>query len=155
MIHVTFEELVLICSHYSLQNFSLVYLCLGYPRLPPIEQIRLLPTILLSLTFRTQHQNRLFCTYVHVCLSDYNSCVCYICSIIQLCIPALVHLQWPHGVKERCSLLPLTDQPDVTRPLLQFLLLYLLLPYRSIPYICLHAHILCTCWHCRCLHLHI
>lgn len=53
-------------------------------------------------------------------------------SVLQLCVPALVHLEWPRDVKERHSLLPLTDQSDIRKLLLQFLLLYLLLPYRSV-----------------------
>ena len=53
-------------------------------------------------------------------------------SILQLCVPALVHLEWPRDMKERRDLLPLTDQSDVRKLLLQFLLLYLLLPYGSV-----------------------
>jgi proteasome component ECM29 len=97
-------------SSAALVNFSLIYLRQGYPRLPPTEQTRLLPSLLLSLNVRTTQQD----------------------SILQLCVPALVHLEWPRNVKERCGLLPLTDQSDIRKLLLQFLLLYLLLPYGSL-----------------------
>lgn len=83
--------------------------------------------------------------YVHV------EVVCLFYSILQLCIPALVHLEWPHDVKERHNLLPLTDQPVVRKLMLQFLLLYLLLPYGSLLFVCLHVF----CCHCRCLHVHL
>jgi proteasome component ECM29 len=93
-----------------LVNFSLVYLRHGYPRLAAAEQARLLPCLLLSLSFRTPQQD----------------------SVLRLCVPALVHLEWPQDLKERSGLLPLTDESTVRKTLLEFLLLYLLLPYGSL-----------------------
>lgn len=153
---------------FLLQKFSLIYLCQGYPRLPPIEQTRLLPTILLSITSRAQHQNRLFCTslctsldilvslcilHVHVEVVFLSS---YIYSILQLCIPALVHLEWPHDVKERRGLLPLSNQPVVRKLLLQFLLLYLLLPYGFLQntYVCLSSLLSLQMFTCTLEYIH-
>jgi proteasome component ECM29 len=97
-------------SPVPLLNFSLVYLRYGYPRLAPADQVRILPSLLLSLLSRTAQQD----------------------SVLQLCVPALVHLQWSQDIRQRRDLLPLSDQSDVGKILVEFLLLYLLLPYGSL-----------------------
>ena len=107
------------------QNFSLVYLRYGYPRLAPADQVRILPSLLLSLLSRTAQQDRYvlrvsWSSHVTLSLSP---------SVLQLCVPALVHLQWPQDIRQRRDLLPLSDQSDVGKILVEFLLLYLLLPY--------------------------
>ena len=105
------------------QNFSLVYLRYGYPRLAPADQVRILPSLLLSLQSRTAQQDR------YNVLSWSSHALSLSPSVLQLCVPALVHLQWPQDIRLHRDLLPLSDHSDVRKILVEFLLLYLLLPY--------------------------
>ena len=79
-----------------------------------------------TLTARPSQCAHVHCTSTEFCFSA------ILFSILQLCVPALVHLEWPRDVQERRGLLPLTDQSDVRKLLLQFLLPYLMLPYGSV-----------------------
>lgn len=90
-------------------NFTPVYLRLGYPRLPPSEQARLLPQLMATLHGRSSQQQD---------------------SLLQLLPAALVHLSLPREIQERRDLLrPLWNTPATKSALLDFLLNFLLLPY--------------------------
>jgi len=89
-------------------NFSLVYIRLGFPRLPGSEQGKLLPTLIGALQGKTAQQRE---------------------SILQLCIPAMVHLVLPKDLSEWQALF-LQGKGELSRTtLLEFTLHYLLLPY--------------------------
>lgn len=92
----------------QLANLSLVYVKMGFPRLSPPEQMRLLPILVQSLEGKAQHQQD---------------------SILQVLTPALVHLAIPKSVEERLELFPLADKPTIRASVLDFFLCYLLLPY--------------------------
>ena len=51
-------------------------------------------------------------------------------SVLQLCIPALVHLVLPQDLDERRSLFSLEEKGPIRTTFLNFTLHYLLLPYR-------------------------
>ena len=50
-------------------------------------------------------------------------------SVLQLVVPALVHLELPKDVSQRKTLLQLDQKPAVKASMLEFILCYLLLPY--------------------------
>lgn len=50
-------------------------------------------------------------------------------SILQLVVPALIHLELPKDLSQRKTLLQLDQKPKVKTAMLEFLLCYLLLPY--------------------------
>lgn len=89
-------------------NFALVYLKLSFPRLPALEQGRLVSSLVQSLEGHTQQQQS---------------------GVLQMIVPALVHLVLPRDLSERKEVLQLDDKPATRAVLLEFLLSFLLLPY--------------------------
>ncbi|XP_064386642.1 proteasome adapter and scaffold protein ECM29-like isoform X2 [Halichondria panicea] len=92
-------------------NFTLVYIKLGFPRLPGNEKGRLIPSLIDALEGKTTHQQD---------------------SILQLVLPSLPHLVLPDDLEQRRSILQLQDKPVVRATVLEFMRAYLLLPYGAI-----------------------
>lgn len=91
-----------------MQNFTIIYLKLGFPRLSFEKQTELVPTMLNSLEGKPQsHQD----------------------SLLLMIIPLLGHVQIPADPAKRNSLFGLNEKPHVSKHLCGLMLDMLLLPY--------------------------
>ena len=95
-------------------NFTIIYLKMGFPRLPMEKQAELVPSVLASIEAKpTIHQD----------------------SLLLMIMPVLgeVAKQAPADPERKKSWLGLCEKPNVSRVLNSFLFDYLLLPYGSHP----------------------
>ncbi|KAK7866865.1 hypothetical protein R5R35_006031 [Gryllus longicercus] len=89
-------------------NFTIIYIKLGYPRLPITKQAELVPCILNALEGKPQsHQD----------------------SLLLILMPVLGHVSVPSDPKKRSALFGLNDRPHISKMLADFMLDLLLLPY--------------------------
>lgn len=93
---------------YILQNFTIIYIKLGFPRLPIEKQVELAPSLLNSLNSKPQsHQD----------------------SLLLLILPLLGSIKVPTEPERKTTLFGLHEKPQVAKQLLAILLDMLLLPY--------------------------
>ncbi|KAG8312450.1 hypothetical protein J6590_023058 [Homalodisca vitripennis] len=91
-----------------LTNFTIIYIKMGFPRLPAQRQGELIVSLLNSLESKPQaHQE----------------------SLLLLVVQALQHVQWPSDPAKRQSMFYLSEKPTVKKLLIQTLLDVLLMPY--------------------------
>lgn len=89
-------------------NFTIIYIKLGYPRLPVAKQAELMPCVLNALEGKPQsHQD----------------------SLLLILMPALGHVTVPADPEKRSVLFGLNERPHVYKLLADFMLDMLLLPY--------------------------
>ncbi|XP_046357928.2 proteasome adapter and scaffold protein ECM29-like isoform X1 [Haliotis rufescens] len=93
-----------------LTNFTILYIKMGYPRLSPEKQAEFVPQLVNCLEGRPQqHQD----------------------SLLQLLIPALLHLKLQQNMAQRRATFSFCERPAVLKLLLDFMMDVLLLPYNS------------------------
>lgn len=90
------------------QNFTVIYIKLGLPRLPTEKQAELIPLLLNSLD---------------------NKPVSHLDSIILLIIPVLGKMKLPTEPEKITGLFQLNEKPNLAKHLLEMFLDMLLLPY--------------------------
>ncbi|PNF26280.1 hypothetical protein B7P43_G02686 [Cryptotermes secundus] len=89
-------------------NFTIIYIKLGYPRLPVAKQAELVPCVLNALEGRPQsHQD----------------------SLLLILMPVLGHVTVPADPEKRSVLFGLNERPHIYKLLADFMLDVLLLPY--------------------------
>lgn len=93
-------------------NFTIIYIKMGFPRLPVEKQAELIPAILSSLEGKpSSHQDSLLC----------------------LIVPVLGSIPVPRDPEKRKAFLGLNEKPQIGQILSSYLLNLLLLPYGSHP----------------------
>ncbi|XP_063216942.1 proteasome adapter and scaffold protein ECM29 isoform X2 [Bacillus rossius redtenbacheri] len=93
-------------------NFTIIYIKMGFPRLPVTKQAELVPCLLNALEGKPQsHQD----------------------SLLLLLMPVLGQVSVPVDARQRGALLGLNERPHIARLLSQFVLDLLLLPYGASP----------------------
>ncbi|KAJ9587580.1 hypothetical protein L9F63_018962, partial [Diploptera punctata] len=92
-------------------NFTVIYIKLGYPRLPMEKQVKLLPTVLNSLEGKPQsHQD----------------------SIMLILMPVIGNVSVPNDPEKRRGLFGFSEHPQICKLLADFMLDMLLLPYSAL-----------------------
>uniref|UniRef100_A0A8C5WUP7 Proteasome component Ecm29 N-terminal domain-containing protein n=1 Tax=Laticauda laticaudata TaxID=8630 RepID=A0A8C5WUP7_LATLA len=91
-----------------LQNFTIIYVKMGYPRLPVEKQCELAPTLLTAMEGKPQPQQD---------------------SLMHLLIPTLFHMKYPVEPLKAASPFNLAEKPKTVQLLLDFMLDVLLMPY--------------------------
>uniref|UniRef100_A0A8B9IZU2 Ecm29 proteasome adaptor and scaffold n=1 Tax=Amazona collaria TaxID=241587 RepID=A0A8B9IZU2_9PSIT len=90
-------------------NFTIIYVKMGYPRLPVEKQCELAPTLLTAMEGKPQPQQD---------------------SLMHLLIPTLFHMKYPaEPLKAAASPFNLAEKPKTVQLLLDFMLDVLLMPY--------------------------
>ncbi|XP_070598537.1 proteasome adapter and scaffold protein ECM29 isoform X1 [Erythrolamprus reginae] len=89
-------------------NFTIIYVKMGYPRLPVEKQCELAPTLLTAMEGKPQPQQD---------------------SLMQLLIPTLFHMKYPVEPLKAASPFNLAEKPKTVQLLLDFMLDVLLMPY--------------------------
>ncbi|NXD27831.1 ECM29 protein, partial [Spelaeornis formosus] len=90
-------------------NFTIIYIKMGYPRLPVEKQCELAPTLLTAMEGKPQPQQD---------------------SLMHLLIPTLFHMKYPaEPLKAATSPFNLVEKPKTVQLLLDFMLDVLLMPY--------------------------
>uniref|UniRef100_A0A8C0EF75 Ecm29 proteasome adaptor and scaffold n=1 Tax=Bubo bubo TaxID=30461 RepID=A0A8C0EF75_BUBBB len=90
-------------------NFTIIYVKMGYPRLPVEKQCELAPTLLTAMEGKPQPQQD---------------------SLMHLLIPTLFHMKYPaEPLKAAASPFNLAEKPKTVQLLLEFMLDVLLMPY--------------------------
>ncbi|KAM4809917.1 proteasome adapter and scaffold protein ECM29 [Rhinophrynus dorsalis] len=89
-------------------NFTIIYIKMGYPRLPLEKQCELAPSLLTAMEGRPQPQQD---------------------SLMHLLIPTLYHMKYPSDSSKSISLFNLAEKPKTVQLLLDFMLDVLLMPY--------------------------
>uniref|UniRef100_A0A674HU35 Ecm29 proteasome adaptor and scaffold n=1 Tax=Taeniopygia guttata TaxID=59729 RepID=A0A674HU35_TAEGU len=91
------------------KNFTIIYVKMGYPRLPVEKQCELAPTLLTAMEGKPQPQQD---------------------SLMHLLIPTLFHMKYPaEPLKAAASPFNLAEKPKTVQLLLDFMLDVLLMPY--------------------------
>lgn len=93
-------------------NFTIIYIKMGFPRLPINEQVDLIPVILNSLEGKPLTQQQ---------------------SLLLLIIPLLGDVKFPMDPQKRSSMFGLNEKPQISKLLSTLLLDMLLLPYGALP----------------------
>ncbi|NXY81962.1 ECM29 protein, partial [Alcedo cyanopectus] len=89
-------------------NFTIIYVKMGYPRLPVEKQCELAPTLLTAMEGKPQPQQD---------------------SLMHLLIPTLFHIKYPAEPLKAASPFNLAEKPKTVQLLLDFMLDVLLMPY--------------------------
>ncbi|XP_063311357.1 proteasome adapter and scaffold protein ECM29 [Pelobates fuscus] len=89
-------------------NFTIIYIKMGFPRLPIEKQCELAPSLLTAMEGRPQPQQD---------------------SLMHLLIPALYHMKYHNESSKSSSLFNLAEKPKIVHHLLDFMLDVLLMPY--------------------------
>uniref|UniRef100_A0A452SA85 Ecm29 proteasome adaptor and scaffold n=1 Tax=Ursus americanus TaxID=9643 RepID=A0A452SA85_URSAM len=89
-------------------NFTIIYVKMGYPRLPVDKQCELAPTLLTAMEGKPQPQQD---------------------SLMHLLIPTLFHMKYPVESSKSASPFNLAEKPKTVQLLLDFMLDVLLMPY--------------------------
>ncbi|EDL02222.1 expressed sequence AI314180, isoform CRA_c [Mus musculus] len=89
-------------------NFTIIYVKMGYPRLPVEKQCELAPTLLTAMEGKPQPQQD---------------------SLMHLLIPTLFHMKYPAESSKSASPFNLAEKPKTVQLLLDFMLDVLLMPY--------------------------
>ncbi|XP_053321854.1 proteasome adapter and scaffold protein ECM29 [Spea bombifrons] len=89
-------------------NFTIIYIKMGYPRLPIDKQCELAPSLLTAMEGRPQPQQD---------------------SLMHILIPTLYHMKYPSESSKSTSLFNLSEKPKTVQLLLDFMLDVLLMPY--------------------------
>uniref|UniRef100_A0A8C5PLE9 Ecm29 proteasome adaptor and scaffold n=1 Tax=Leptobrachium leishanense TaxID=445787 RepID=A0A8C5PLE9_9ANUR len=89
-------------------NFTIIYIKMGFPRLPIDKQCELAPSLLTAMEGRPQPQQD---------------------SLMHLLIPALYYLKYRNESTKLSSLFNLAEKPKIVHLLLDFMLDVLLMPY--------------------------
>uniref|UniRef100_A0A2K6FEV9 Ecm29 proteasome adaptor and scaffold n=1 Tax=Propithecus coquereli TaxID=379532 RepID=A0A2K6FEV9_PROCO len=89
-------------------NFTIIYVKMGYPRLPVEKQCELAPTLLTAMEGKPQPQQD---------------------SLMHLLIPTLFHMKYPVDSSKSASPFNLAEKPKTVQLLLDFMLDVLLMPY--------------------------
>nr|XP_060618484.1 proteasome adapter and scaffold protein ECM29 isoform X1 [Anolis sagrei ordinatus] len=89
-------------------NFTIIYVKMGYPRLPVEKQCELAPTLLTAMEGKPQPQQD---------------------SLMHLLIPTLFHMKYPVETLKATSPFNLAEKPKTVQLLLDFMLDVLLMPY--------------------------
>uniref|UniRef100_A0A8C5KUG8 Ecm29 proteasome adaptor and scaffold n=1 Tax=Jaculus jaculus TaxID=51337 RepID=A0A8C5KUG8_JACJA len=89
-------------------NFTIIYVKMGYPRLPVEKQCELAPTLLTAMEGKPQPQQD---------------------SLMHLLIPTLFHMKYPVESSKSASPFNLAEKPKTVQLLLDFMLDVLLMPY--------------------------
>uniref|UniRef100_A0A8D0E6M2 Ecm29 proteasome adaptor and scaffold n=1 Tax=Salvator merianae TaxID=96440 RepID=A0A8D0E6M2_SALMN len=89
-------------------NFTIIYVKMGYPRLPVEKQCELAPTLLTAMEGKPQPQQD---------------------SLMHLLIPTLFHMKYPVEPLKAASPFNLAEKPKTVQLLLDFMLDVLLMPY--------------------------
>lgn len=89
-------------------NFTIIYIKMGYPRLPVEKQCELAPTLLTAMEGRPQPQQD---------------------SLMHLLIPTLFHMKYPAEPSKVGAPFNLAEKPKTVQLLLDFMLDVLLMPY--------------------------
>uniref|UniRef100_A0A8C8RHE2 Ecm29 proteasome adaptor and scaffold n=1 Tax=Pelusios castaneus TaxID=367368 RepID=A0A8C8RHE2_9SAUR len=89
-------------------NFTIIYVKMGYPRLPVEKQCELAPTLLTAMEGKPQPQQD---------------------SLMHLLIPTLFHMKYPVETSKAASPFNLAEKPKTVQLLLDFMLDVLLMPY--------------------------
>uniref|UniRef100_A0A5F8GCD5 Ecm29 proteasome adaptor and scaffold n=1 Tax=Monodelphis domestica TaxID=13616 RepID=A0A5F8GCD5_MONDO len=89
-------------------NFTIIYVKMGYPRLPVEKQCELAPTLLTAMEGKPQPQQD---------------------SLMHLLIPTLFHMKYPVEPSKAASPFNLAEKPKTVQLLLDFMLDVLLMPY--------------------------
>lgn len=135
------------CFSFSLQNFTIIYIKMGYPRLEVGKQCELAPTLLTAMEGKPQPQqdwwgeadtnafawfSRHF-IWMTLCfpLLCYNlsSFSLSPSSLMHLLIPTLYYMKYPTDSLKSASLFNLTERPKTVQLLQEFMLDVLLMPY--------------------------
>ncbi|ERE83530.1 putative proteasome-associated protein ECM29 like protein [Cricetulus griseus] len=90
------------------KNFTIIYVKMGYPRLPVEKQCELAPTLLTAMEGKPQPQQD---------------------SLMHLLIPTLFHMKYPAESSKSASPFNLAEKPKTVQLLLDFMLDVLLMPY--------------------------
>ncbi|XP_045567416.1 proteasome adapter and scaffold protein ECM29 isoform X1 [Salmo salar] len=96
---------------FSLQNFTIIYIKMGYPRLEVGKQCELAPTLLTAMEGKPEPQQD---------------------SLMHLLIPSLYHMKYPKdssNTSKMASPFILMEKPKTVQLLLEFMLDVLLMPY--------------------------
>eukprot|EP00063_Salmo_salar_P075230 XP_014050065.1 PREDICTED: proteasome-associated protein ECM29 homolog [Salmo salar] len=99
---------------FSLQNFTIIYIKMGYPRLEVGKQCELAPTLLTAMEGKPEPQQD---------------------SLMHLLIPSLYHMKYPKdssNTSKMASPFILMEKPKTVQLLLEFMLDVLLMPYGSV-----------------------
>nr|DBA28234.1 TPA: hypothetical protein GDO54_008627 [Pyxicephalus adspersus] len=89
-------------------NFTIIYIKMGYPRLPIDKQCELAPSLLTAMEGRPQPQQD---------------------SLMHLLIPTLYHMKYSSEANKSTPIFNLTEKPKTVQLLLDFMLDVLLMPY--------------------------
>ncbi|XP_040273233.1 proteasome adapter and scaffold protein ECM29 [Bufo bufo] len=89
-------------------NFTIIYIKMGYPRLPLEKQCELAPSLLTAMEGKPQPQQD---------------------SLMHLLIPALYHMKFSSESSKSTTIFNLTEKPKTVQLLLDFMLDVLLMPY--------------------------
>ncbi|KAM4053541.1 proteasome adapter and scaffold protein ECM29 isoform 2-T2 [Anomaloglossus baeobatrachus] len=89
-------------------NFTIIYIKMGYPRLPLEKQCELAPSLLTAMEGKPQPQQD---------------------SLIHLLIPALYHMKYSSESSKATTIFNLAEKPKTVQLLLDFMLDVLLMPY--------------------------
>ncbi|XP_018425453.1 PREDICTED: proteasome-associated protein ECM29 homolog [Nanorana parkeri] len=89
-------------------NFTIIYIKMGYPRLPIEKQCELAPSLLTAMEGRPQPQQD---------------------SLMHLLIPTLYHIKYSSEANKSTPVFNLTEKPKTVHLLLDFMLDVLLMPY--------------------------
>ncbi|XP_063770752.1 proteasome adapter and scaffold protein ECM29 isoform X2 [Pseudophryne corroboree] len=89
-------------------NFTIIYIKMGYPRLPMENQCELAPTLLTAMEDKPQPQQD---------------------SLMHLLIPTLYHMKYSSKSSKSTSVFNLTEKPKTVQLILDFMLDVLLMPY--------------------------
>ncbi|XP_075681729.1 proteasome adapter and scaffold protein ECM29 [Rhinoderma darwinii] len=89
-------------------NFTIIYIKIGYPRLPLEKQCELAPSLLTAMEGKPQPQQD---------------------SLIHLLIPALYHMKYSSESSKSTTIFNLAEKPKTVQLLLDFMLDVLLMPY--------------------------
>ncbi|XP_028909525.1 proteasome adapter and scaffold protein ECM29 isoform X1 [Ornithorhynchus anatinus] len=89
-------------------NFTIIYVKMGYPRLPVEKQCELAPTLLTAMEGKPQPQQD---------------------SLMHLLIPTLFHMKYPVEPSKAATPFNLAEKPKTVQLLLDFMLDVLLMPY--------------------------
>ncbi|KAL7988627.1 hypothetical protein Chor_007546 [Crotalus horridus] len=92
----------------TMQNFTIIYVKMGYPRLPVEKQCELAPTLLTAMEGKPQPQQD---------------------SLMHLLIPTLFNMKYPAEPLKAASPFNLAEKPKTVQLLLDFMLDVLLMPY--------------------------
>lgn len=89
-------------------NFTIIYIKMGYPRLPMEKQCELAPSLVTAMESKPQLQQD---------------------GLMQLLIPTLYHVKYPAEKAKGTSVFNLGEKPEIVQQLLDFMLDVLLMPY--------------------------